>query len=126
MSYFRFHVIPSHEMSSGVIRIDAFPPNWQETAAFFGTNHHFQAHFQTYVRTVATWARVPGLQVTFHPEHGLKHVHTDTRNALDLIVTGREPHYSSHNIHSSAEVAAVTAVMSQYIDHFLFKMEHPV
>ncbi len=121
MSHFLFHIAPSSQASSDVILIDTFHPAWKQAAAYLGNNERFQTHFQKYVESVTRWTRVP-LVATFDKEYGLRHVHTDSRNALDLWIEGRDPCYRSHNIHSPAEVAAVVSVMSVYIDHLVFKI----
>jgi len=111
MTYFEIKIQPSSEASSDVVLIDNFHPKWREGARHL-MGGRIKNMMEAYTKGISEWL---GTQISleFSPDYGLNHVSLPSRNALDLWPEQQQ--YRSHNIHSPADVAAVTAVISHYI-----------
>lgn len=121
MTYFQVRISPTNEGSSDVIVVDNFHPRWKEAAKRL-LEGRIKEIMAQYSERIEKWARTP-LNLDFSPESGLTHIHTPARGGLDLWTDIGEPKYRSHNIHGAEEVAAVTAVILEYISWLDFAIQ---
>jgi len=110
MTYFEIKIQPSSEASSDVVLVDNFHPRWREGARRL-MGGKIQEVMQAYTDMIRKWAQMP-ISLEFS-DYGLHHISLPDRKALDLWPEQQQ--YRSHNIHSPADVTAVTAVISHYI-----------
>lgn len=120
--YFNIHIQPIGGGSSDCIVVDNFHPNWRDAARKLKEGAIVEL-MQEKTNQISKWSGIP--LVTDFNDYALNHISLPIRGGLDLWdgSVPRAAKYRSHNIHTSQEVGAVAAIITEYINWLNFALK---